>query len=309
MAHNEKRTLTDKLSGELSRVYGIHQRVLAGVLRPFAQFKATAKDINDAKFKTKEIVRRLNVQAVAWSRTTIAEAYRSKRIEVAPLAKQAAVFSTGNKEDRSATSIRRLIEKAATGLIEANASIEKTCNKFLSVYDQAVSGVQTAKVNIQAMAPGMEAEMSRKVDYYLARGYDEGSISRKLRDYLKRLVDGKDFIEINGRFYELMAYAEKIARSELHDAYVNATIDEAKKYDCDLLQMSRHDSPCEICAALEGMVFSISGEDEEFPSINDTVTVETAKGPVEVDPKQPHFNCEHNLNPVTRNILEAAGEL
>jgi hypothetical protein len=57
------------------------------------------------------------------------------------------------------------------------------------------------------------------------------------------------------------------------------------------------------------MVFSISGDDEDFPPLDEPVSVQTEKGVVEVDPKAPHPRCEHNLNPVTRNILEAAGEL
>lgn len=311
MAATEKRTLTSKLSTELVRIYGDHQQVLANVLKPFAKLQANPRDMLIAKFKIKEIVHRLDVQAVKWSRAAIAEAYRAKRIETNGLVKNIAVFPTEKKLDPAEASIERLVMNTAKQFIDANRSIAKTANTFLSAYETAVGGVSTARqiAQTQSMITNMEYEMSRKVDYYLARGYDEGSISRKLRSYLSELVDGKNFIEISGRFYELKAFAENIARSELHKAYVESTIDECKKYDCDLMQFSRHDSPCELCAPLEGMVFSISGEDEEFPPLDDTVTVETDKGPVEVDPKLVHNRCEHNMNPVTRAILEAAGEL
>jgi len=307
----EKRTLTDKLSRELAREYSNYQQVLANILRPFARLKASPSDIRGTKFKVHEIVRRLNVTAMVWAKMAIREAYKSKRAEVAPIAKAASVFSTGKGTDRSKESIDRLIKRAGKDLIDANNSIERTVYTFLSAYEKAVGGVDSArsKTETQFMAGGMEAEISRKVDYYLARGYDSGSISRKLRKYLETLVDGKDLIEINGRFYGLKAFAENMARSELHNAYVEATIDECKQYDCDLVQFSRHDEPCELCSPLEGMVFSISGTDADFPSLNEKVSVETEKGTVEVDPKFVHHRCEHGLNPVTRNILRAAGEL
>lgn len=288
---SEKRTLTSKLSNDLAQTYADHQKVLANVLLPFAQLRAKPADMLIAKFKIKEIVRRLDVAAVRWTNTAIDDAYKSKRAEVSKLAEAAAVFSVGDKMDRGAEAVARLTMQTAKTLLEINATITKTTNTFLSAYETAISGVQTAKQNAQFMEAGMEAEISRKVDWYLARGYDEGSISRKLRNYLSELVDGKNFIEINGRFYELKALAENLARTALHESYVQATIDECNKWDCDLMQFSRHDSPCELCAPLEGMVFSISGEDEEYPSLDDTVTVDTDKGPVEVDPKAPHPNC------------------
>jgi hypothetical protein len=304
---SEDRTLTIDLSRNLAREYANNQTVIANILKPFARLAAQPKDMIDAKFKIHEIVRRLDVAAVKWSRVAITTAYRTRRAEVKPLVEKVAVLIPIKKLDPAKENVAKLILKTAELLVSTNASIEKTCNTFLKAYETAIGGVSTARQNVQtqSMTTNMEYEMSRKVEYYLARGYDEGSIARKLRQYLSELVDGKNFIEISGRFYELKAYAENMARTELHKAYVEATIDEAKQYEVDLLQFSSHQDPCEICAALEGMVFSISGEDEEYPSIDDTVTVDTAKGPVEVDPKFPHYSCEHNLDPITRNILKA----
>jgi hypothetical protein len=304
----EKIKLTDQLAREISREYGIYQKVLAGVLLPFAQMRATQDEIKNIRAKVQEIIRRLDVLAVRWAKTAIDNAYRSKRSDIASIAKRASVFPEGHETNPGRRPVD-LIEKAAADFVGVNRSIATTVQRFLSAYEQAMAGASVAKVNAQFMNAKMEAEVSRKVDYYLARGYDEGSISRKLRAYLEKLVDGKDFIEINGRFYNLKDFAEQLARTELHEAYVEATLDECRKWDCDLVQFSRHDSPCDHCGPLEGMVFSISGDDPDFPSLNDTVTVDTDKGPVEVDPKAPHSNCEHNLNPVTRAILEAAGEL
>jgi hypothetical protein len=260
--------------------------------------------------KVREIVKRLDIIATAWARASIRNAYESKRKEIGAAAKAVGNLETGKEIDREGT-IKRRAAKAAEEFIKINASIMGTVSEFMSAYNQAFGAVEAAKQNeqIQAMSAGMAKIMEKKVGYYLARGYSEGAISRKLRSYLEKLVKGEDFIEINGRQYQLKALAENIARSELHEAYVEATIDECRKWDNDLVQFSRHDDPCELCAPLEGMVFSISGEDEDFPPLDEPVSVQTEKGVVEVDPKAPHPRCEHNLNPVTRNILEAAGEL
>jgi len=311
----EKRTLTNKLSGDLARTYAIYQKVLANVLRPFANLKAKESSIPGAKFKIHLIVRRLNVEAVKWSRAATAQAYKSKRIEVAPLAKAAAVFAAGQGPDPVELRISNLADKIAQEFIKSNASIETTCYKFLTAYETAMAGTRAVKQNaqIQSMDAVMEAEISRKVSWYSARGYSENAIARKLRDYLSELIDGENFIEINGRFYALKSFAEQLARTSLHEVFVKATIDECKKWDNDLIQFSRHDSPCDLCAPLEGMVFSISGNDPDFPPLDNPVPVtvdsKTGSKTVYVDPRLPHPRCEHNLNPVTRAILIAAGEL
>jgi len=306
----EQKTLTDQLVRSIAKTYKTYTAVLSSVLLPFAQLKADPSETRDALAKVREIVLRLNVIATAWARASIRQAYESKRKEIRAAAKAVGNLETGKEVDREGT-IKRRAAKVAEEFIKVNASILGTVSEFMAAYSQAFSAVDAARQNeqIQAMNAGMAKVMEKKVGYYLARGYSEGAIARKLRSYLEQLVKGENFIEINGRQYQLKALAENIARSELHEAYVEATIDECRKWDNDLVQFSRHDSPCELCAALEGMVFSISGTDPDFPPLDSPVTVQTAKGEVEVDPKFPHYSCEHNLNPVTRNILEAAGEL
>lgn len=312
----EKRSLTTKLSRSLARDYSVYQKVLSGVLRPFAELKAKPKDVRGAKAKVREIVRRLDVVATRWARAAIAEAYRSKRLEVGPAAKRASTFGKAKGPDRAAKAIPRLVERTAISLVKANRTIEASARSFLAAYESAFGAVDDARLKAEAaqfMSGDVEEEMARKVKYYLSRGYDEGSIARKLRGYLEKLAKGDDFIEVGGKFFELKYYAEMVARSELHNAYVDATVDECKAFDCDLVQFSRHDSPCPICATLEGKVFSISGDDPDFPPLDEPVQVEvmtkTSSKIIDVDPRFPHPNCEHNLNPVTRAILRAAGEL
>lgn len=306
---DEQRKLTSELSASISRKYGIYSKMITRTLRPFAELKAEPEDISEAMKKIKQIVRMMDIEAIRWSNAAAKKAYTSKRRSTAAAAERVGNLETGWKNDPEAA-IQRLADKSAKAFVVANSTIERTANKFLDAYKTAFGATKAAQSTeqVQAVSAAMEKELERKVELYLARGYSEDEISRSLRNYLGKMLKGEDFIEVGGRFYSIASFAEMTAREQLHNIYVEATVAECNRYGNDLVQMSRHQDPCEMCAALEGMVFSISGQDDEFPPLNEPVEVEVEGKIVMVDPKAPHPNCEHNLNPVTRNILEAAGE-
>lgn len=305
----EQRGITNKLVSEIAKKYEIYSRILERVLAPFASLKAEPKEAREALAKVREVVRRLNIEATIWTLKAAEKAYRSKSREVGNAAESVGNLEVGKRIDVE-SKIRKMAESAASEFIKANSTIETSCSDFLSAYEKAFAAVGSAraKVVIQAISAKMQRELENQVERLMEQGADAGSIARSLKTYLRDAIGGKDFIKIGERFYNIRDFAELTARAEMHKIQVEATIDECEKWENDLVQMSRHDDPCEICGPLEGMVFSISGEDEEYPWLDDPVTVDTMKGPVDVDPKFPHFNCEHNLNPVTRRILEAAGE-
>lgn len=304
---DERRTLTSELASGLRGHYEVYARVLASVLRPYAELKAKPGAERETMAKVREVVRRLNVLATQWALTASKRMYNSKREEVSKAAENGGNLKTGAPVKGNG---REMASRVALQLVSANSTIEATVHRFLSAYGQAFGAVNTARANEQAqfMSAADESAIRTKVEWYVARDYDAGTISRRLREFLSKLVDGKDFIEINGRNYNIASFAEMTARSEMHNIAVEATIDECKQWDNDLVQFSRHDSPCDLCGPLEGKVFSISGEDEEFPPLDEPVTVEANGKTYQVDPKFSHPNCEHGLNPVTRAILAAAGE-
>lgn len=110
-------------------------------------------------------------------------------------------------------------------------------------------------------------------------------------DRLMGILGEASFIEINGRNYNLKAYSELVARTTMREAQTDATKELCREYDNDLVQFSKHDSPCEVCAPLEGQVFSVSGTDPDYPELTDDETP-----PI-------HPRCEHNLNPTSANAL------
>ena len=311
---NEERALTEKLAGDIARKYSIYSRMIKRVLAPFAKMTADPKDVSGAMNEIRQIVRMMDIDATRWAFASSKKAYIEKRKGIASRTEAIGNLDIG-KRGNPEIAMKNLADKSAREFVKANGTIEGTCLDFLKTYEQAFAAVNTARVteNMQAISAAEKRQMETSVERMLARGMDEGAITRRLRDYLRDMMNGDDFIKIGERYYEIKYYAELVARETLHDCYIQATIDECEKWDNDLVQFSRHDDPCPLCAMLEGMVFSISGNDPDFPALDDPVEVEVMTGKelktVQVDPKAPHPNCEHNLNPVTRNILRAAGEL
>ena len=208
---DEQKGLTRDLVRRITRTYATYSKVVAQTLRPFAAMRAGKGQDRKARARIREIVRRLDVMAVKWARASVARAYLAKRKAIASAAR-----SIGNLENpgkgAGAAEAARLVKRSSEQFMKANATIMETANAFLDAYVKATQGVEAARARtreeVQSMSGDMGREMERKVAYYLARGYDEGSIARKLRHYLEGLAAGGDFIEVGGRFYAIKTYAE-----------------------------------------------------------------------------------------------------
>jgi hypothetical protein len=87
-----------------------------------------------------------------------------------------------------------------------------------------------------------------------------------------------------------------VARTTTREAASVAAINECKEFDVDLVQISTHYPTCEICAPLQGKVFSISGKDKRYPKLTD-----------EYRPPF-HPNCRHVLTPYVREFDDNAEE-
>lgn len=192
--------------------------------------------------------------------------------------------------------ITALAKTVMTDYWKANRTIEKTAQKYLSVVSQAATKV---KKIVQMQAFDIKdawswitrlLKMARPADV-TAAALSRGTLSRQIRDYLLRKLKGEDFIIINGRHYGVRGYAELVARTRMREAQTEATKELCKEFDNDLVQFSKHDTPCEECAKYEGEIYSISGNSDKYEPLSDEVTP-----PV-------HPNCEHNLNPTSENAL------
>jgi hypothetical protein len=129
----------------------------------------------------------------------------------------------------------------------------------------------------------------------LQRGIDPRvhEVQQQIKGLFEKTFGSFDFIQIplkNGgiRNYTPQVYYKMVARSEMRIAQTQAVRDRCKEYDNTLVQVSRHDNPCDLCVEIEDMVYSLVPGDPDYPELGDF---------------PPHPNCEHNLNPTSRVAL------
>ena len=72
----------------------------------------------------------------------------------------------------------------------------------------------------------------------------------------------------NARQVPLDVYAMLCARSTTREAGNTAREIQLTENGYDLMEMTEHFPTCEVCAALQGKVFSISGNDKRFPPLS-----------------------------------------
>lgn len=93
----------------------------------------------------------------------------------------------------------------------------------------------------------------------------------------------------DGRYIQLDSYASTVARTTFTEARNRAGFNQQSYEGYDLVRMSKHFGSCDICAPYQGRVFSISGNNSEYPSLYDTV-LKNGYNTV-------HPNCAHTFTP------------
>ena len=123
--------------------------------------------------------------------------------------------------------------------------------------------------------------------------YTEGltwrETSKRLQERLlsQGLTGFKDKL---GREWRLDSYAQMVARTTSREIATVATLNTCQEADIDLIQISSHYPTCEICAPLQGKVFSISGKDERYPELTEEYMTPF------------HPNCLHVTTPYVREF-------
>jgi hypothetical protein len=135
------------------------------------------------------------------------------------------------------------------------ASIQAFTSEAIKDYIQkTVAGALAAKSKYNAG----EADLTSK------------DISAKIRAKLLDQIGGGDFIIVNGKSFNVKSYAELVARTRMRESQTKATLDICSEFENDLVQIDRHDNPCEeICAEYQGNVYSISGKHPDYPELPD----------------------------------------
>lgn len=223
----------------------------------------------------------LNRQARSWSKGAMPEAYThglgisEERLRALRITKRVNYDSQIHK---SAISI--LTDDVTMDLLTANQTIKRNVTRFIRQTQQQV--IEDAQISKQIATGMIEGETRKQIS------------DRILGEFEKQLEEGK-FITINGRSYQPEAYSRLVARSRVGEASNQANVNAALQYGMDLVQVDVHSGSCPICDPFQGKVYSISGNDRDFPPL--------------VDRPPYHPNCRHQLLPITRESLEMRGVL
>ncbi len=181
----------------------------------------------------------------------------------------------------------------------ANRTIEKTARKYIGSVSQAAAGLRRVEQAQAFDSAAVKSFINRTVASSLraTTKYNLGlahltskDIAAKIRAKLLDQIGGGDFIVVNGRNYNLKSYAELVARTRMREGQTEATKELCDQFDNDLVEIPRHDNPCEDCAPYQGQVYSISGKHPDYPELPEG-------GPPW------HPNCEDVMNPTSENAL------
>ena len=107
------------------------------------------------------------------------------------------------------------------------------------------------------------------------------------------------FVDRAGRRWSLHTYGSMVLRTTSRQAEVLATL--TKDPAQDLYKISSHSTTCKLCAPYEGRVYSVSGNDPDFPALVDAFGKMDPAGPNSLANSwlNIHPNCLHVLVPWT----------
>lgn len=234
------------------------------------------------------IIRKLDRTARAWTEREIPTIYRkSQAITTNRLALFGAEKSRRFKASRHDRAAQKVATAAYSDLAKANRTILRIAKKYVSLVDQG----RRAAAKLQALTGEEGATIGEWAAEAVAEGQTRRTLQNRIMDYLRgQLSDGK-FIVINGRNYKLSNYSELVAGARLREAATEATINAAREYDHDLVEIPAKGGSCEECIDIEGKVYSLSGNDPKYPKLTKEKTP-----PI-------HPRCRHILRVTSESAL------
>jgi len=174
-----------------------------------------------------------------------------------------------------------LADQMLFDLVTANESMLRTTAGFLRATQQ--QAIKEETIN-KALMEGVIQGTTRK------------AVSDTIYKALAQAVGEGQLVTINGRHYDPLKYAELVTRTRMREAASEAIVNTSLEYGSDLVQVSLHehdDQPGDSCPEFAGKIFSISGQDADFPPL---------------DERPPfHPRCRHVLLPVVREALKLNG--
>jgi hypothetical protein len=173
---------------------------------------------------------------------------------------------------RHERAINRSSDAVLKDYMKATAAMKMLVGSYLdSLRRHNASLLQVQEFDATGLGQLADEFIGTLVTNAIANNQARGVVSRTIMAWLrKNLADG-NYIQIGNRMYNVRAYSELVARTWMIEASTEAVKQMCSEYGNDLVVFSTHDNPCEECAALEGQIFSISGDDPEYPALTSDV--------------------------------------
>ena len=236
--------------------------------------------------RVNNLIRKLNRSALRWAKSAIPEAYKESygisktRLEILGK-KRSGKFDP----QRHRYVVMDYIDMTSNDLIRANMSIKQNVATYLYLARQASMGLS----QIQAFSYEDEEAINEMIAEAIERGERPGYATNLIRSYFQSKIGDGQFILINGRNYNLKYYARLVARTRMRKTQTEAVKRTCEQYDNDLVQVSEHNTDCQICLPYEGEIYSLSGRHPNYPLLTDTPPW--------------HPNCEHNILPTSEEAI------
>ena len=152
----------------------------------------------------------------------------------------------------------------------------KTLAGFGSIHQQAV---EVLADNTYSRLQDVNNVVGRRVDdvfRQVALEHAKGSVigyqttrqaAKNIReDLAKRGITG--FVDKAGHEWDMRRYAKVLAQETTNQSFRQGTINRFQEKGHDLVRLSEHSSSCPKCVPYQGRTFSLSGNDKEYPPLD-----------------------------------------
>ena len=271
---------------KIGRFYGAVEKDLQSDFRSLTPINFTVLKGIEFKKDVEKEVQTLNRGAVKWSNEAVPDAYIDAAKKAELLLKIEGAKSDPFFDDRiHKQTIVEEIETTNEVYLRANVSINMTAGTYVYLIGSAAARMAT----IQFWDMRDEVIIADLLDEAIELGASRWAVAKLIMGHFEELVGEGMFININGRNYNLKKYSKMVARTRLRKVQSRAVLRMCEEYNNDLIQVSDHGTDTPICLPFEGNVYSVSGNNKNYPTLP--------------EPPPFHPNCQHNISPTSERII------
>lgn len=271
---------------KIGRLYGAVETDLKSEFRSLTPIDFTELKGMEFKRSVERSVQTLNRDAIKWSNMAVPDAYIDAAKKAELLLKIEKVKPDPLFDERiHKRTIMDEIETTSEVLLRANVSINLTADTYTYLIRTAAAKMAT----FEFWDMRDEEIIADLLDDAIELGASRWAVAKLIMGHFEGLIGEGQFININGRNYNVKKYSKMVARTRLRKVQSRAVLRMCEEYNNDLVQISDHGTISERCLPFEGNVYSVSGKDKEYPVLP--------------EPPPFHPNCQHNLSPTTPAII------